>query len=141
MQMPDVNVLIYAHRVEAADHPRYANWLNALATGPEPFGLSEAVLHGFVRIVTRAGLFNPPSTAEQAFGFLDELIERPTCTLIRPGAEHWTIFRGLCKKLNLKGKLVADAAHAALAIESGCEWVSADTDFSRFAPTLRWTHL
>ena len=36
---------------------------------------------------------------------------------------------------------VADAVHAALAIESGCEWVTADTDFARFAPSLRWMHL
>jgi predicted nucleic acid-binding protein len=35
----------------------------------------------------------------------------------------------------------ADAAHAALAIETGCEWISADTDFARFSPLLRWQHL
>jgi predicted nucleic acid-binding protein len=37
--------------------------------------------------------------------------------------------------------MVADAAHAAVAIESGCEWVTADTDFARFSPLLRWKHL
>jgi predicted nucleic acid-binding protein len=37
------------------------------------------------------------------------------------------------------GKLVADAYHAALAIEHGCEWVTADGDFSRF-PGLRCRH-
>ena len=42
---------------------------------------------------------------------------------------------------SLDGKLIADAAHAALAIETGCEWVTADTDFARFAPLLRWQHL
>jgi hypothetical protein len=41
----------------------------------------------------------------------------------------------------LRGKLIADAAHAALAIETGCEWITADTDFARFAPLLRWRHL
>jgi predicted nucleic acid-binding protein len=50
---------------------------------------------------------------------------------------HWRIFRQLCEGANVRGKLVADAVHAALAIESGCEWVTADTDFSRFAPPLR----
>lgn len=38
-------------------------------------------------------------------------------------------------------KLVADAAHAALAIETGCEWITADTDFARIAPPLRWRHV
>jgi predicted nucleic acid-binding protein len=61
--------------------------------------------------------------------------------LIRAGSGHWSIFRQLCEQRELHGKLVADAAHAALAIESGCEWVTADTDFARFAPPLRWRHL
>jgi predicted nucleic acid-binding protein len=33
--------------------------------------------------------------------------------------------------------LAADAVHAVLAIESGCERVTADTDFPEFAPPLR----
>jgi hypothetical protein len=32
---------------------------------------------------------------------------------------------------------VPDAYLAALAIESGCEWINTDRDFSRF-PDLRW---
>jgi hypothetical protein len=37
------------------------------------------------------------------------------------------------------GKLVADACHAALALEHGCQWVSTDSDLGRF-PGLRWRH-
>ena len=141
MQMPDVNILVYAHREEAPSHQRYADWLRALATGPEPFALSELVLHGFVRVVTNLRIFDPPSTIQQAFRFLDALLARPTCSVLRPGPGHWSIFRGLCHEPGVRSKLVADAVHAALAIESGCEWVTADTDFARFAPTLRWQHL
>ena len=141
MQMPDVNVLVYAHREETPDHGRYAQWLTALATSMEPFALSEPVLHGFVRIVTNHRIFEPPSTAAQAFRFIDALAARPNCVLCRPGLQHWQIFRRLCEDCKLRGKLVADASHAALAIETGCEWVTADTDFTRFAPALRWKHL
>jgi uncharacterized protein len=141
MQMPDVNVLVYAHREETPAHGRYAAWLTRLVSGPEPFALSELVLHGFVRVATNRKIFDPPSAAAQAFRFLDALLERPGCCLIRPGPDHWTIFRELCANGELKGNLVADAAHAAVAIESGCEWVTADTDFARFAPSLRWVHL
>jgi len=38
-----------------------------------------------------------------------------------------------------KGNRVADAYLAALAIESGCEWITGDRDFSRL-PGLRWRH-
>ncbi len=37
------------------------------------------------------------------------------------------------------GKLLADAQHAAVAIEHGCTLVTCDSDFSRF-PRLRWHH-
>lgn len=141
MLMPDVNVLVYAHRAESRAHQRYSEWLYALATGPEPFAMSESVMHGFVRVVTNSKIFAPASTPKQAFQFLEALISRPTCTVLRPGAGHWNIFQELCQKGDLRGKLVADAAHAALAIETGCEWVTADTDFARFAPVLRWRPL
>jgi toxin-antitoxin system PIN domain toxin len=141
MQMPDVNVLVYAHREEAPQHKRYAKWMVGMATGPEPFALSEMVLHGFVRVVTNPRIFDPPSTAAQAFAFVEALTSRPTCSLIRPGPRHWRIFCQLCEGGDLRGKLIADAVHAALAIESGCEWVTADTDFCRFAPPLRWSRL
>jgi len=139
--MPDVNILVYAHREDAPRHARYAEWLTALATGAEPFALSEAVMQGFVRVVTHPRVFHPASTTKQPFRFLDGLVSRSTCTVMRPGPEHWGIFRALCEQGDLRHKLVADAAHAALAIETGGEWVTADTDFARFAPLLRWKHL
>jgi hypothetical protein len=72
---------------------------------------------------------------------MDSLLTRPQCTLLRPGPLHWKIFRDLTSRPRISGKLVADAAHAATAIETGCEWASADTDFALFAPPLRWQHL
>jgi toxin-antitoxin system PIN domain toxin len=139
--MPDVSVLVYAHRAESPDHARYAAWVTALASSPEPFALSELVLHGFIRVVTNGRIFDPPSTTAEAFQFIDELIACTTCSVIRAGPRHWSIFRRLCAAGTVRGKLTADAVHAAVAIESGCEWVSADTDFARFAPPLRWLHL
>ncbi len=37
------------------------------------------------------------------------------------------------------GNLVPDAWLAAIAIESGCEFITTDGDFARF-PDLRWRH-
>jgi hypothetical protein len=39
----------------------------------------------------------------------------------------------------IKGNLVADAYLAALAIESGSEWITTDRDYGRF-PGLKWRH-
>ena len=139
--MPDVNILVYAHREETKEHERYGKWLIELATGLEPFAISESVLHRFIRVVTNPKIFKPPSTIAQAFQFVDALLARPNCVLMRPGAGNWPIYRQLCQTGHVPCKLTADAAHAALAIEMGCEWISADTDFARFAPPLRWQRL
>ena len=141
MLMPDVNILVYAHREEAPEHARYASWITELVQRPEPWALSEPVMQGFIRVVTNPRIFSPASTAQQAFQFLEALSARPNCVVLRAGSGHWQIFRQLCESKSLRGKLVADAGHAALAIETGCEWVTADTDFARFAPSLRWRHL
>lgn len=141
MLMPDVNILVSAHRQTEPEHVRYAEWLINLANGPAPFALSETVLHGFLRLTTNPRAFPKPTTTSQAFAFIDRLLILPNCNLIRPGPLHWKIFRDLCGQGNVRGKLVPDAVHAATAIESGCEWVTADTDFARFSPPLRWQHL
>jgi len=136
---PDVNVLIYAHRAESPEHAAYARWLTALATGEEPFGLSELVLSGVLRIVTNPRVFKTPTPVDTALSFVDELLRCPNAVRLRPGERHFAIFARLCEQTGARGKLVADAYHAALALEHGCEWVSTDSDFGRF-PGLRWRH-
>jgi len=36
--LTDVNVLIYAHREDAADHPRFRDWIEEMIARPEAFG-------------------------------------------------------------------------------------------------------
>lgn len=140
MLLPDVNVLIYAHVEDSTpDHTEYARWVTGLATGPEPFALSVLVLSGFVRVVTNPRVFSPSSTLDQSFAFVKSLVERPTARIVSPGPDHLDIFERLCRESGAAGKLVADAQHAAVAVEHGCTLVSTDADFSRF-PGLRWQH-
>jgi toxin-antitoxin system PIN domain toxin len=139
MRLPDVNVLIYAHREDAPEHDLYATWLKDLATGPEPFALSEIVMSGFVRIVTNPKIFTPATPMETALAFCHSLVRRPQSVLVVPTHRHWRIFVDLCQRAKIKGPLVTDAYLAALAIEHGCELVTTDSDFSRFEG-LRWSH-
>lgn len=140
MLLPDVSVLLYAHRSDSLpNHAEYAQWLTGLATGPEPFALSVLVLSGFVRIATNDRIFSPPSAIDDVFSFISELAARPTARVVGPGPDHMVIFERLCRGAGATGKLVADAQHAAVAIEHGCTMVSTDSDFDRF-PGLRWQH-
>lgn len=140
MLLPDANVLLYAHRSDATpEHSRYAAWLIRLAEGPEPFALSVLALTGLLRIATNPRIFNPPSKLDEALGFVSELTARPTARIVGPGPNHVTILEQLCRDAGATGKLVADAQHAAVAIEHGCTLVSTDSDFRRFT-ALRWEH-
>ncbi len=137
MVLPDINILIYAYTETMPDHKAYRAWLTERVTSDEAFGMSELVLSGFLRIVTNPRSFKPPSTFEQAFKFVDQIRSRPNCIIVNPSPRHWGIFERLCRETNATGKLIPDAYFAALAIDHGCEWITADRDFGRFAG-LKW---
>ena len=139
MLAPDVNVLVYAFREELPEHEGCRRWLEKTVGADAAFGLFDLVLSGFVRVVTHPRVFKTPTPLDDALGFTSALRMQPTGVRVEPGARHWEIFERLCRQSNARGSLVADAYLAALAIESGCEWVTTDRDYSRFAG-LRWRH-
>jgi toxin-antitoxin system PIN domain toxin len=128
----DVNVLVYAHREDAAHHLRCREWLESTVNGEEAYGVSELVLSGFVRVVTHPKVFAQPSALSDALAFAAQVKDQAHAVPVRPGARHWEIFQRLCTEYAVRGNLVRDAYLAALAIESGCEWVTTDQDFARF---------
>jgi toxin-antitoxin system PIN domain toxin len=142
MLMPDVNLLIYAHRADAPFHASYHQWWNALVNDPRPFALSTQVAIGFTRIVTQPAMPGGPTPLVGALAFIDDLVARPNCRLVAPEADHWQRTAQLCRASKAVGKLVADAEHAAIAIAVGCTWVTRDKDFARLVPHgLEWQHL
>lgn len=139
MDLPDINVLIYAHREDSPEHERYAAWLEQLAGSAAPFALSSFTLGGFLRIVTSPKIFEPPTPMDVALSFCDQLLGRPRAVLVQPGRRHWAILVDAIRTAGIRGAMVSDAFLAALAIEHGCELVTTDGDFSRFRG-LRWRH-
>ncbi|HEY3522852.1 MAG TPA: type II toxin-antitoxin system VapC family toxin [Candidatus Limnocylindrales bacterium] len=137
--LPDVNVYVHAFREAAPDHVRYREWLRAALAGDEPVGISELVLSGFVRVVTHPRVFDPPDSVDAALAFADAVRVQPASMPVAAAERHWSIFEDLCRAAGVKGNLVPDAYLAALAIESGAEFITADRDFARF-PGLRWRH-
>ena len=77
MLLPDVNVLIYAHRQDAPDHAAYREWLERVINDDAAFGLADLVLSGFMRVVTHPRVFNPPSSIDEALAFVTALRGRP----------------------------------------------------------------
>jgi toxin-antitoxin system PIN domain toxin len=135
----DVNVLVYAHKEGAERHDEYRAWLQHAMNGDEAFGVSDLVLSSVLRIVTHPRVFDPPSTWDRAREFADAVRSAPSSVLIAPGPRHWQIFTELADKAGVRGNLVPDAYLAALAIESGSEWITADRGFARYRG-LRFRH-
>ena len=139
MILIDANVLVYAKRLDAPRHDDFRAWLSATLKSEPIFGISEVVLSGVLRILTHPQIFQKPTLLDEALEYVNSFREYPGCVVVAPGARHWEIFCRLCKAAGAKGNLISDAYLAAIAIESGAEWITADRDYSRF-PGLRWRH-
>ena len=134
MRMPDVNILIYAHRTDDPSHRFYREWLEGLVASGQRFALSPLVAVGFLRVVTSARVYPTPTPLAVAAAAIDALLVRRNCVPLAIGAEHWRRVTDLASQVGASGALVADCQHAAVAIEHGCTWVTRDRDFRRFVP-------
>jgi toxin-antitoxin system PIN domain toxin len=112
-------------------------WLTRVISNDSQFAVSPVALSAVVRITTNARIFRTPSTLSEAFGFCDDILGQPHCEIVEPGERHWDILRRICIDTDTRGPRVSDAWFAALAIEAGCTWITADRDFARF-PELDW---
>lgn len=139
MILPDVSVLVCAHRKDAQDHRAELDWLEDVVNADSAFGLSDLVVSGFLRVVTNPRAFLKRTPLAEAMQFADQLRRQPHRVAIMPGRDHRRIFRSLCDEAGAKGNLIPDAFLAAMAIEHGCEWITTDGDFARF-PGLRRRH-
>jgi toxin-antitoxin system PIN domain toxin len=130
--IPDVNIWIPALRPDLSDHQTYRDWLSAAIEADEPLGISELILSGVVRILTNPRIFQKPSGATDVLAALDTIRSAPGTQPLLPGERHWSIFADLCITTAAKANLVADAYHAALAIEHGAVFITNDRDFAAF---------
>jgi len=128
----DVNILVYAHREDVDHHENYRQWLESVINSNVDYGYSPLVLSVFLRIVTHPKVFEVATPLENAIKFVNQIQNQSNAVNILPKDRHWCIFEHLIKTTHAKGNFIPDAYHAALAIESGCEWVTTDKGFKKF---------
>ncbi len=132
MILMDVNVLVYAHREDVRDHFMYREWLESVINSNTAFGFSELVLSGFIRVVSHPKVFEEPSSLDMAVAFSQQVRTAPQAIRLAPGTNHWQVFLQCLEQISAKGNDVADAYHAALAMEWDCDWITTDKGFRRF---------
>lgn len=132
MILVDANLLIYAVNQDSPHHDRARRWLEEALSGTTDIGLAWIVVLAFLRITTHPKIMRNPMTVEMALEYVSSWLSQPFVSLIRPGEQHWPVFRNLVNMTGTAGNLTSDAHLAALAIEYGCDLYSADYDFQRF---------
>ncbi len=129
----DTNILIYAHRQDAPFHQPAARCVTEMAEGRAAWAIPWPCLHEFLAIVTRQGIYSPPTPLSVALDHVDALLEAPTLVLLAESEQHWPDLRALLAASRVTGARVHDARIAALCREHGVrELWSADRDFGRF---------
>lgn len=139
MILPDVNVLVCAYRPEVERHGAYADWLRGLVQGADQIALHDAVLAGFLRVVTNPRVFpDEPSPTSAALEFVSRLRRAKRARWVPAGNRSWEALGALVDgDRAIRGNLVPDAHLAAVAVTHGCRLATTDRGFARF-PGLRW---
>ena len=134
----DANVLVYAHRREAAEHAIAARVVRELAAGDAPWAIPWPCLYEFFSVVTNTRLWKEAATTPaQASAQIDAWTSAPTLRLLAEPDAFGAVLRPLITRARVRGGVVHDARVAALCLAHGVEvLLSRDRDFSLF-PELR----
>lgn len=135
--LPDVNVLVYAHRpAESALASHVREWLWSSTVKGAHLALSTAVLASVVRIATHPRIMGTPSSPREVMDFTQSLLDDPQTSVVVPSSRHWPVFHEFVSDLRLVGNDIPDAFLAALAVDHDATLVTTDRGFRRF-PGLR----
>jgi toxin-antitoxin system PIN domain toxin len=133
----DTNVLVHAHRRDAALHAPAARAVAELAGGAAPWAIPWPCVYEFFAIATHPRIYSPPTPSAAAIDQIDAWLESPTVNLLAEGDAHWPRLREVLNAGQVAGPMVHDARVAALCLAHGvAELWTADRDFGRF-PALR----
>ena len=137
MILPDVNVWLPLVRADLEVSDDVRSWMAQVLASPDPVVISDLIFSAVVRIATNPRVFNQPSAVDPVLSVLGDYRSHPGTVVVYPGTQHWRIFEALCRDTQAVGPDVADAFHAALALEHKATFVTFDAGFARF-PGLNW---
>ncbi len=137
MILLDANVLLYAVNSASEHHHLARKAMVDSFAHARGVAFAWTALLAFLRLSTRAGIFERPLTIEQALQVIAHWLDQPRAHTIHPTTKHREVLGRLLLGAGTAGNLTGDAHLAALAIEHGATMVTFDRDFSRFAG-LQW---
>jgi len=133
MIIPDVNILVSAHRASHQHHKEAKNWLSEALIGKERIGIWDVSLISAFRIITNSRIFADPSPANTALHYLDQVRNAPASRRIESGPKFWGHFLDAVELKPVSGTDASDAMLVALAFEYDATIATFDRDFSGYA--------
>lgn len=130
----DTNLLVYAHREDAAFHAPALACIEQLAQGREAWAIPWPCIHEFLSVVTNLRIYKTPTPMATALDAVDAWMESPSLALLGEQGAYWPGLRAMLEASRCTGAMVHDARIAALCLQHGVrELWTADRDFGRFA--------
>jgi hypothetical protein len=130
----DTNILVYAHRREAAEHAAATEVVRSLAEGAQPWAVPWPCLYEFFSVVTHPKLWrDTASTPSQAWAQIEAWLGSPSLRLLGETPEFSLLLSRFLDRPRVRGGIVHDARVAALCVAHGVEeLLTRDRDFSLF---------
>ncbi len=134
----DTNVLVYAHRREAAVHERASSIMRELAEGSSAWAIPWPCIYEFFSVATNPRIWKDTATSPvDAWAQIEAWLASPTVQVL---SETSTFRKHLGRYLahpSVRGPIVHDARVAALCIAHGVEClITRDRDFELFPELL-----
>jgi uncharacterized protein len=129
----DTNLLVYAHRADAAFHQVARPVIETLAQGNAQWAIPWPCLHEFIAIVTHPRIFKTPTPLDLALAEMRELAALPNLSLLAEGDGYLERLEAVALNAKIQGGAIHDARIAGICLFHGvAELWSADRDWSRF---------
>ena len=129
----DTNLLVYAHRTDAAFHQPARSALEALALGRAAWAIPWPCVHEFISVVTHPSIFKTPTPVELALSQMQALAGLPQVVMLSEGDGYLDRLAAVAAPARTQGGAIHDARIAALCLHHGVTQLwSADRDFTRF---------
>ncbi|MGH7467716.1 MAG: type II toxin-antitoxin system VapC family toxin [Longimicrobiales bacterium] len=130
----DTNLLVYAHRREAREHPAALDLLRRFAESGSPWAIPWPCIYEFFSVVSNVRIWkSAASTPEQAWLQLEAWFAAPGVQLLAETAGFTELLAGFARRARVRGPIVHDARVAAICVAHGVtKLLTRDRDFSLF---------
>ena len=130
----DTNVLVYAHRREAAEHTAARELLRGLAEGGDSWAIPWPCLYEFFSVVTNPRIWRQSaSMSVQAWAQIEAWVGSPSVRLLAETPDFAAVLGRFVKLPRVRGPVVHDARVAALCVAHGVDvLLTRDRDCSSF---------